>query len=82
MRKLLAAMAIMVASLAVFEGCAPIPLPHYAAWKPKRVEELLVDSENLRHGRRRLGAILAPRSAFPPDTIPHPWRPWALIARS
>ena len=48
MRKLLAAMAIMVASLAVFEGCAPIPLPHYAAWKPRRVEELLTDSENLR----------------------------------
>ena len=46
--KLLAALALMVAALALFEGCAPIPLPHYAAWKPKRVEELLVDSENLR----------------------------------
>src|SRR3954453_15965521 len=30
-------------------------------------------------GRRRLGAILAARSAVSPDTIPHPWRPWALI---
>jgi uncharacterized protein YjeT (DUF2065 family) len=48
MRKLLAALAITVASLAVLEGCAPIPLPRYAAWKPKRVQELLVDSENLR----------------------------------
>jgi hypothetical protein len=48
MRKLLTALAIMVATLAVFEGCAPVPLPHYAAYKPKRVEELLVDSENLR----------------------------------
>ncbi len=48
MRKLLAALAIMVASLALYEGCAPIPLPHYAANKPRRVEELLVDSENLR----------------------------------
>jgi hypothetical protein len=48
MRKLLAALAIMLASLALFEGCAPIPLPHYAAYKPRRVEELLVDSENLR----------------------------------
>jgi hypothetical protein len=48
MRKLLAALAITVASLAVFEGCAPVPLPHYAAYKPRRVEELLVDSENLR----------------------------------
>ena len=48
MRKLLAALAIMVASLALFEGCAPIPLPHYAAWKPRRVEQLLNDSENLR----------------------------------
>jgi hypothetical protein len=48
MRKFLAALAIVVASLAMFEGCAPVPLPRYAAWKPKRVEELLVDSENLR----------------------------------
>ena len=48
MRKLLAALAIMAASLALFGGCAPIPLPHYAAYKPRRVEELLVDSENLR----------------------------------
>ncbi len=48
MRKLCAAMAILVASLALFEGCAPVPLPHYAAYKPRRVEELLVDSENLR----------------------------------
>jgi hypothetical protein len=48
MRKLCAAMAITVASLALFEGCAPVPLPHYAAYKPRRVHELLVDSENLR----------------------------------
>ena len=48
MRKLLAALAITVASLALFEGCAPIPLPHYAAYRPRRVEELLVDSENMR----------------------------------
>ncbi len=48
MRKLCAAMAITVASLALFEGCAPVPLPHYAAYKPRRVQELLVDSENMR----------------------------------
>jgi len=48
MRKMCAALAIVAASLAIFEGCAPIPLPHYAAYKPRRVEELLVDSENLR----------------------------------
>ena len=36
------------AILALSEGCAPIPLPHYAAYRPRRVEELLVDSENLR----------------------------------
>ena len=48
MRKLFAALAIMVASIALFEGCAPVPLPHYAAYPPRRVEELLVDSENLR----------------------------------
>ena len=48
MRKLCAAMAITVASLALFEGCAPVPLPHYAAYRPRRVMELLVDSENMR----------------------------------
>jgi hypothetical protein len=48
MRKLFAALAITGASLAVFEGCAPVPLPYYAAYKPRRVEELLVSSENLR----------------------------------
>src|SRR5262245_61103405 len=48
MRKLYAALAITVASLALFEGCAPVPLPHYAAYRPRRVQELLVDSENLR----------------------------------
>jgi hypothetical protein len=48
MRKSLAALALVVASLAIGEGCAPVPLPHYAAYGPKRVEELLVDSENLR----------------------------------
>jgi hypothetical protein len=49
MRKPLAALALVVAVLALAgEGCAPIPLPHYAAWRPKRVEELLVDSENMR----------------------------------
>jgi hypothetical protein len=49
MRKPLAALALVVAVLALAgEGCAPVPLPRYAAYKPKRVEELLVDSENLR----------------------------------
>src|SRR4051794_3018062 len=49
MRKPLAAMALVVAILALAgEGCAPVPLPHYAAYRPRRVEELLVDSENLR----------------------------------
>jgi hypothetical protein len=48
MRKTLAALTLVVAALALSEGCAPVPLPHYAAWGPKRVEELLVDSENLR----------------------------------
>ncbi len=48
MRKSLAALALVVAALAIGEGCAPVPLPHYAAYVPRRVEELLVDSENLR----------------------------------
>ena len=48
MRKSLAALTLVLAALAIGEGCAPVPLPHYAAYGPKRVEELLVDSENLR----------------------------------
>jgi hypothetical protein len=48
MKKTLAALTLMVACLALGEGCAPVPLPHYAAYGPKRVEQLLVDSENLR----------------------------------
>ena len=50
MRKALAALTLVVAALAIGEGCAPVPLPHYAAYGPRRVEELLVDSENLRLG--------------------------------
>ena len=38
MWKPLAALALMVATLAVGEGCAPVPLPHYAAYPPKRDE--------------------------------------------
>jgi hypothetical protein len=48
MRKALAALILTVGALALGEGCAPVPLPRYAAYPPKRVEELLVDSENLR----------------------------------
>ncbi len=48
MRKLLAALILVVATIAIGEGCAPVPLPHYAAFPPKRVQEMLVDSENLR----------------------------------
>lgn len=48
MRKLLAAFSLTVATLVVAEGCAPVPLPRYAAFPPKRVEQLLVDSENMR----------------------------------
>jgi hypothetical protein len=48
MRKLLAAFGLVAVAVAVGQGCAPVPLPHYAAFPPKRVQELLVDSENLR----------------------------------
>ena len=48
MRKPFAVLALLLAALAVGEGCAPVPLPHYAAYTPHRVEQLLVDSENLR----------------------------------
>ncbi len=49
MRKPLAALILIVgAGLAGSVGCAPVPLPHYAAYPPRRVEQLLVDSENLR----------------------------------
>jgi hypothetical protein len=48
MRKLLAALGVLTVVVVVGQGCAPVPLPHYAAFQPKRVHELLVDSENLR----------------------------------
>lgn len=48
MRKPLAALLLIGALFAVCEGCAPVPLPHYAANPTRRVEQLLVDSENLR----------------------------------
>ncbi len=48
MRKPLVALFLLGAVMALSEGCAPVPLPHYAAYPPKRVEELLNDSENLR----------------------------------
>ena len=48
MRKYTAALVILGALLAIGQGCAPVPLPHYAAYPPKRVEQLLYDSENLR----------------------------------
>lgn len=48
MRKPVVALLLIVGALAIGEGCAPVPLPRYAAYPPKRVEELLTDSENLR----------------------------------
>ena len=48
MRRTLSALALILALGAIGQGCAPVPLPHYAAYPPKRVEELLNDSENLR----------------------------------
>ena len=48
MRKLTKVLVLMGALLAVGQGCAPVPLPHYAASPTKRVTQLLNDSENLR----------------------------------
>jgi len=48
MRKSLAALILLGVAMAFGQGCAPVPLPRYAAYPPKRVEELLTDSENLR----------------------------------
>jgi hypothetical protein len=48
MRRPYAAIMLLGAIMALSQGCAPVPLPHYAAYPPKRVEQLLVDSENLR----------------------------------
>lgn len=48
MRKPLLALALLGVVLVSSEGCAPVPLLCYAAYPPRRVEELLVDSENLR----------------------------------
>jgi hypothetical protein len=48
MRKLVAALGVLTVVVVVGQGCAPVPLPHYAASPTRRVQELLVDSENLR----------------------------------
>ena len=48
MRRPLAVLLLLGAVMAFGQGCAPVPLPHYAAYPPKRVEQLLTDSENLR----------------------------------
>ena len=48
MRRRLNTLAVALAIGALGQACAPVPLPHYAAYPPKRVEELLNDSENLR----------------------------------
>ena len=48
MRKFLSALGVMVAAVVLGEGCAPVPLPYYASFPPKRVQEMLVSSENLR----------------------------------
>ena len=48
MRNTWAALVMVLAVVTLFNGCAPVPLPHYAAYPPKRVEQLLIDSENLR----------------------------------
>ena len=79
MRKPLAVLLLLGAILALSEGCAPIPLPHYAAYKPRRVEELLVDSENLRQAGDEWERILVPRPALAHDPVPDPRRPRPLI---
>ncbi len=49
MRKRMVALLLLGAGvLGIGQGCAPVPLPHYAAYPPRRVEQLLYDSENLR----------------------------------
>ncbi len=48
MRAKLAFLTLLGGLLFGAEGCAPVPLPRYAAFQPRRVEELLVDSENMR----------------------------------
>ncbi len=48
MRKYAAAFFLVGTLLAIGQGCAPVPLPHYAANPTKRVSQLLNDSENLR----------------------------------
>ncbi len=47
-RRWVALLLLAAAALVTAQGCAPIPLPHYSAYRPKRVAELLYDSENLR----------------------------------
>lgn len=44
----MALLMLLGAVIASSEGCAPIPLPRYAADQKRRVEQLLFESENLR----------------------------------
>ena len=49
MRKTFVIFALLLfAAVFVGDGCAPVPLPRYAAAPQVRVEELLTDSENMR----------------------------------
>ncbi len=48
MRKVLLALALLSGAAVVGQGCAPVPLPYYAANPTVRVQEMLVSSEDLR----------------------------------
>jgi len=67
MRKSLAALALVMAALAIGEGCAPVPLPHYAAYGPKRVEELLVDGGRHAHDHQCGDAVVVPAHGLDGD---------------
>ena len=75
----LAAMAIVVASLAVFEGCAPVPLPHYAAYRPKASRRIARRLGKPPAWPATMGTVLVPRPAVAPDAVPDPRRPRSLI---
>ena len=79
MRKPLAVLLLLGAILALSEGCAPIPLPHYAAYKPQAGRGVAGRLREPPPGRRRMGAVLVPRPALAHDPLPDPRRPRPLI---
>ncbi len=81
MRKLFAALAITVASLAVFEGCAH-PLAALCGLQAQASRGVAQRLRKSPSGGGRVGAVLAARPAIAHDGLPHARRHWPLIRGS